>query len=250
MLYVFGDIHGRYDLLDAALKHIDAQPDVTRLIFLGDYVDRGPQSMEVVERVMALTKAGYADALLGNHEEMMVASCLAKSYNYASKMWISNGGGKALKSYGAGDNAYNAKWDLIPKAHIDWMQDLPVVLQKYNRIFVHAGLFPGLPINQHDDEHFLWIRDRFLLGKPSDFPAHVVHGHTHTVPVMKENPAQPELLSHRTNLDTAAFHTGVLTIGVFDPEGDAGPDSLLRVIGTPQTDGKVFVYPDDLRGDA
>lgn len=247
MLYVFGDIHGRLDLLDAALDAIATRADSTRLIFLGDYVDRGPESKGVVERVMALEQSGYADALIGNHEEMMIASVLSKSYNYASKMWVNNGGGKALKSYGAGDNAYNAKWDLIPKEHIAWMNGLPSILQKYNRIFVHAGLLPRVPLNQHDDEHFLWIRDKFLLGKPGDFPAHVVHGHSHTVPIFKPDPSMPELHPHRTNLDTGAFMTGVLTVGVFDPEGDAGPLGLLRAIG-PATD-KAKRYPFDPPGD-
>uniref|UniRef100_A0AB74UNN9 Serine/threonine protein phosphatase n=1 Tax=Caulobacter phage BL57 TaxID=3348355 RepID=A0AB74UNN9_9VIRU len=114
MLYVFGDIHGRLDLLEKARHAIRVRGDCTRMIFLGDYVDRGPDSKGVVEAVMALHQQGEV-CLKGNHEQMMVDSWRIANYGALSKMWASNGGKQTLKSYDAGDNAWNAKWDMIPR---------------------------------------------------------------------------------------------------------------------------------------
>ncbi|AXQ68463.1 NinI-like serine-threonine phosphatase [Caulobacter phage CcrBL10] len=226
MLYVFGDIHGRMDLLEEARHVIRVRGDCSQMIFLGDYVDRGPQSREVVEAVMGLHQQGEI-ALKGNHEQMMVDSWRIASYGALSKLWVSNGGKQTLKSYGAGDNAWNAQWDMIPQAHVDWMDALPTFYDTPGRVFVHAGLIPGVPLKAHDEEEMMWIRDRFLHGRPQDFEKHVVHGHTHTHALKKIS--EPELLVHRTNLDTGAFYTGILSVGVFDPDGDGGPVEVLKI---------------------
>ena len=111
-----------------------------------------------------------------------------------------------------------------------WMSGLPRTTGDGHRIYVHAGLMPGTPIHRQKEQTCLWIRERFLQAKASDFEAHVVHGHT---PIWegKPDPAEPELLEHRTNLDTAAFATGVLSIAVFDAERPGGPIELLQVRG-------------------
>ncbi|AFU87795.1 NinI-like serine-threonine phosphatase [Caulobacter virus Karma] len=226
MLYVFGDIHGRLDLLEKARHEIRVRGDCTQMIFLGDYVDRGPESKGVVEAVMALQAQGEI-ALMGNHEELMLTACQIKSYNAMSKLWVSNGGKQTLKSYGAGDNAWNAKWDLIPQEHVDWLARLKPIHETPGRVFVHAGLAPGVAIKMQEEEHLLWIRDKFLNASADQFEKHVVHGHTHTH--ARKKIEEPELLAHRTNLDTGAFYTGVLAVGVFDPDGYGGPEEVLLI---------------------
>ena len=93
---------------------------------------------------------------------------------------------------------------------------------------MHAGLEPGVPLGLQDEATLLWIRGPFLRAPAEAFEAHVVHGHT---PLWDEKPeaAEPELLAHRTNLDTGAYFTGVLTVGVFDPAAPGGPIELLPV---------------------
>ncbi|HWA60379.1 MAG TPA: hypothetical protein VG939_03350, partial [Caulobacteraceae bacterium] len=97
-------------------------------------------------------------------------------------------------------------------------------------IYVHAGLAPKTPLGRQSEDVCLWIRERFLRARPKDLEAHVVHGHT---PVWEGKPdfTLPELLPHRTNLDTGAFASGVLTIGVFDPAEPGGPVEVLRAVG-------------------
>ncbi|HEY1425098.1 MAG TPA: hypothetical protein VGF50_00370, partial [Caulobacteraceae bacterium] len=118
----------------------------------------------------------------------------------------------------------------VPREHLSWMAGLPLTTGDGHRIYVHAGLAPGTPAHRQKDQTLLWIRERFLLAKPGDFEAHVVHGHT---PLWngKPNPADPELLEHRTNVDTAAFATGVLSIAVFEAERPGGPVEVLQVRG-------------------
>ena len=118
----------------------------------------------------------------------------------------------------------------VPAEHIRWMSSLPRTTGDQHRIYVHAGLMPGTPAHRQKDDTCLWIRERFLLGRPGDFEAHIVHGHT---PVWegKPDPAEPELLEHRTNIDTGAFATGVLSVAVFDADRPGGPIEVLKITG-------------------
>lgn len=227
--YAIGDVHGRFDLLERAIAIMDAHAAgrPRRMIFLGDYVDRGPESRAVVERLMALEAEEDAICLKGNHEALMVR---AATEGGASRInhWLVNGGVETLASYGVPSTA-----DLrtaLPRDHIAWMAALPLTTADDHRIFVHAGLAPGAPFREQTEEVCLWIREAFLRARASAFEAHVVHGHT---PYWsgKPDPALPELLAHRTNLDTGAFATGVLTIGVFDPGAAGGPVEVLTAAG-------------------
>lgn len=218
--YAIGDIHGRLDLLrlaaDAIMRDLDGRSG--RVICLGDYVDRGPGSKGVIEFLMAAQKDGAVTCLKGNHEDLMLAGCGGQNMG----LWLGNGGTATLDSYGSAG---------VPEAHLQWLDGLPTMVEASGRIFVHAGLMPGLPLDQQDDETMMWIRDRFLLAE-KDFAGwpHIVHGHTPRHP-WKPDLAKPELLGWRTNLDTAAFHTGVLTVGVF--EGEGGPPSRVLSITLP-----------------
>jgi serine/threonine protein phosphatase 1 len=216
--YAIGDIHGRLDLLDKALARIRAdRPRMARrIVCLGDYVDRGPDSFGVVERLIGAAEDGEAVCLCGNHEAMMLAALHAPA-SAAWSMWLSNGGKATLASYALAGGESHA----VPDRHIAWLESLPTLFSEPGRVFVHAGLMPGVPLDLQADETRLWIRERFLAAPSSAFPIHVVHGHTPQW-AGKRRIAVPELLVHRTNLDTGAYATGVLTVGVFE-EGQGGP---------------------------
>ncbi len=219
LTYAIGDIHGRLDLLQQALARIEhhAEGNAHRIISLGDLVDRGPESRAVVDLMMRLTDADHFICLKGNHEEMMLRAL--RERGQAIYFWTDYGGSATLDSYG---------WDGVPQAHIDWLEALPLYWRGRAHLYVHAGLLPGTPVEVQDARTLLWIRDRFLEAPADDLPCHVVHGHT---PIWAGKPdmSQPELLAHRTNLDTGAYATGVLTVGVFDDDGDGGPVELLTV---------------------
>lgn len=218
-VYAIGDIHGRLDLFEAALAAIAAHdPRAERqIVLLGDYVDRGPASAQLIDRLMALEGPGFV-CLKGNHEVMMVDAL--RGGGAALDRWLDNGGVETLASYGAGE--------AVPDAHLDWMDGLPLIWSDARRYYVHAGLEPGLPIEAQDEAALLWIRDRFLLAGADELPRHVVHGHTPRWRG-KPDPARPERLPQRTNLDTGAWMTGVLSVGVFDPEVPGGPLEVLAI---------------------
>ncbi len=227
-IYAVGDIHGRLDLLETALLEIEAHMDGRKgkVIFLGDYVDRGPESRGVIELLINARKAG-AVCLKGNHEEMMLRAC--RGDRDAALRWIFHGGDATLLSYGASGQADDTL-NLVPQSHLDWLSSLPTMAVDDHRVYVHAGLMPKVPIEKQDDESLLWIKEKFLRAGKRDFRDvdHIVHGHT-PYWAAKPNADQPELLPHRTNLDTGAFLTGVLSVGVFDAERPGGPTTVLRV---------------------
>lgn len=205
LTFAVGDIHGRYDCLSAALAWIAdrAGEDETTVVFLGDYIDRGPDSCLVVNRLLAGQEGRLKFLCLrGNHEEMLLDSVRRIT---ALDHWLANGGHATLASYGG------PVWD----RHLAWMADLPLFHEDEYRFFVHAGLNPRHPRDKQTEYDMLWIRERFLLSE-HDFGKHVVHGHTPDF-------EGPELLPWRTNLDIGAFRSGRLCIGVFDADQPGGP---------------------------
>jgi len=214
-IYAVGDVHGHLDLL-VALEHAilhDAQTiDGEKwIVMLGDYIDRGPQSAGVMARMLAPMPRGWRRiCLCGNHEDVMTA---ALSNAEAFNIWLELGGWATLSSYGAvpgliklaADNwgEYIARIrSNIPRAHRAFVANLPVLLTVPGFVFVHAGLRPDVDIARQSEDDLLWIRDDFLHAE-TDFGAIVVHGHT---PV-----DQPFISLNRINVDTGAFHSGVLT---------------------------------------
>jgi serine/threonine protein phosphatase 1 len=218
-VYAIGDIHGRLDLFEAALRAIDAHGDEAgrQVVCLGDYVDRGPGSAELVYRLRALAGPDFV-CLKGNHEQMMVEAL--RGGGRAMDHWLAMGGERTLWSYGG--------VDAVPQADLDWLEALPLLWSDAHRCYVHAGLEPGVAIEAQDPAALLWIRDRFLTAPAQDLPRHVVHGHT---PRWRDkpDPAAPELSPQRTNLDTGAWMTGVLSVGVFDADAPGGPVEVLAV---------------------
>jgi serine/threonine protein phosphatase 1 len=218
LTYVIPDLHGRFDLLREMLTRIEAHAagNAGTIVVLGDYVNKGPDSRLVVERM----RAGLFDGwpffpLKGNHDAMMV-----EALRDASKMlgWIEKGGDATIKSYDGDPSA-------IPQADVAWLDGLPLMHTDTHRIYVHAGLDPALPPEAQDEHTLLWRR--YPKGDSAGFGGrHVVHGHN-------SNADGPELLEGRTNLDTLAWRTGRLVTGVFDDNKPGGPVDFVVVRGSP-----------------
>ena len=231
LTYAIGDIHGRFDLLEMAIETVRrdaaARGRTARFVLLGDYVDRGPDSRKVIETLMALEDPDTFICLKGNHEELMLEG-LTHARPGAYAHWCANGGRETLASYGS-DGSGDVIKD-VPARHILWLTDLPLFARDPHRVYVHAGLSPGKPLEAQSEAACLWIREKFLRAPARDFDQHVVHGHT---PRWEGKPAadKPELLAHRSNLDTAAYATGVLTVGVFDEALPGGPIDVLFMRG-------------------
>jgi serine/threonine protein phosphatase 1 len=200
--YVIGDIHGCSDLLRALLlrlsEHAAGRPYT--LIFLGDYVDRGPDSAGVIAILRGLqgTSPGRVVCLQGNHEAMLLAALQSTA---AEEFWEQNGGRETLASFRA------ARAGDLPNDVIAWIAGLPTFFQTSSHYCVHAGLHPALPLSQQTDQFRLWMREPFLSAD-QDFGLHVVHGHSALAS------GRPEVLRHRTNIDTGAVYGGPLTAAV------------------------------------
>jgi serine/threonine protein phosphatase 1 len=208
--FAIGDIHGRLDLLELAVSEIDTYKGDKRVILLGDYVDRGPDSAGVIEFLRKLDNSYVC--LMGNHEELMLDSLVG---GYGTALWYMNGGQQTLNSYPDG---------IVPQEHIEWLQERPYFINDGVRFFVHAGIDPRKPLAEQDLFTLTWVREVFL--RATKLPMHIVHGHTHTH--AEKQTAIPENLPHRTNLDTCAYHTGLLSIGIFE-DHQVQPTSIFQV---------------------
>ncbi len=209
LTYAIGDIHGCHDLLEALLDRIARHADgrERKLVFLGDYIDRGADSAAVLRTVSRLhwSEPEAVTCLMGNHERMLLDSLHTED---AAQLWLLNGGDATLASFNANDG------NDLPRDVLDWIEALPTLHGDAARWYVHAGLRPGLPAEETDAHDRLWIREPFLEGE-HDFGRHVVHGHT------PQQDGRPDIHTFRTNLDTAAVYGGALTAGVFT--GETGP---------------------------
>ncbi len=214
LTYAIGDIHGRHDLLQDLLRRIGshARGRPHKLVFLGDYIDRGPDSAAVIETVRSLQARPEQEVvcLKGNHEAMLLQ--VVEKPELAS-WWIDNGGDATLMSFGAA-SIRDIEADVLA-----WLGALPTTHEDERRYYVHAGLMPGWPFESQTEKDKLWIRRPFL-DVDHDFGKHVVHGHT---PLSS---ARPDVRRFRTNLDTAAVYGGRLTAGVFTDEQGPAIDFL------------------------
>ncbi|CAA9498948.1 MAG: Serine/threonine protein phosphatase [uncultured Sphingomonas sp.] len=221
--YAIGDVHGRLDLLDGLLQQIDgdhrarggeAQP---LLIFLGDLIDRGPHSSQVVERVRGGALPGFRTvALLGNHEEVLLR--LLDGEEGLLRQWFSFGGAECLASYGADamslltmpeQTALEHIRHAIPAEHQAFLHGMGDSFRFGSYLFVHAGIRPGVPLEQQSSIDLRWIRQPFL-GDRRDHGMIVVHGHTISKAIDER--------ANRIGIDTGAFHFGVLTALGFEGE--------------------------------
>ncbi|NHT74902.1 metallophosphoesterase family protein [Ferranicluibacter rubi] len=216
-IYVVPDIHGCLHALHEAERRIAADRDDTEgtaiIVYLGDYVDRGPDSAGVIEHLIegSIEKA-HRIMLCGNHDQIFHA---VLSTQADPRGWLSLGGRETLRSYGMYDADINrlcasprklaeAVRSHVPDSHKLFLKLLPVAASIGPRhIFVHAGLYPGRPLDLQTDKHLMWIREPFLTDGPQ-MPVVVVHGHT----IVRE----PEFREDRIALDTGAFRSGRLTV--------------------------------------
>jgi len=215
-LYAVGDIHGRADLLANLLYQIEADAAArdaakTTLVFVGDYVDRGPDSRGVVELLLnGLPAPLDAHFLKGNHEAMLL-DFVADPWRLDH--WRRNGGDATMASYGvdvAGLRAAKASPEVwhaaftaaLPESHLNFYSSLRLHVRAGDYLFVHAGLRPGVPLEAQDETDLIWIRHDFLDATEPFGPV-VVHGHT---PV-----DAPAVLPNRIGIDTGAVFTGRLT---------------------------------------
>lgn len=216
--YAIGDIHGRYDLLQDLTTKINQHTanvgaEKVTLVFLGDYVDRGPMSAHTIEYLRGLTDTDKLRHIIlkGNHEDMMV-----NVYDY----WIPNGGDATIESY---QNYYGEWWEEWLAKDAEWMSTLPMVYTDFKRVYVHAALDHTKKVDEQNTDVLMWAVYR--KDDTQDFHGmHVVHGHvTHKKPL---------LLTNRTCVDTGAWMKGgALTAAVFKDNQPGGPVAILQAGG-------------------
>ena len=215
-VYAVGDIHGRLDLLDAAFARVAADdaaraPAETMLIFLGDLVDRGPDSAGVIERLrrLAAERAGLR-FLLGNHEEVFLLALTGDVR--ATRLFCRIGGRETLLSYGVAPDEYERlSYEevaerlaaLVPPSHREFLGGFEHLVVVGDYAFSHAGVRPGVPLAEQREEDLRWIREPFLDHRGA-LEKVVVHGHT-----IRE---EVEFRRHRIGIDTGAYATGRLTV--------------------------------------
>jgi len=213
-VYAIGDIHGRADLLAEVFERIDTDRRLRPIrvsieVLLGDYIDRGPNSREVLDLLVARKRAFSSVFLKGNHEAFLANFPTDPSI---LEDWQRLGGLETLRSYGVApsinpDVAARARLaaaldQALPESHREFLARLELSFTCGDFLFVHAGVRPGIPLAKQREEDLLWIREDFLTSE-DDFGKIVVHGHT---PVL-----QPEIRRNRINIDTGAYATGRLT---------------------------------------
>lgn len=218
-LYAIGDIHGRSDLLGRMIEAIGSdvaeRPAGSALtVTVGDYIDRGPDSRGVIERLTSNPFATPYVALKGNHEALLESFLRDPA---VADHWRHLGGLETLHSYGVDvapvmrgrdyAGAAEALRGRMPQAHAAFIAALRTSLTVGRYFVCHAGVRPGIALPRQSEDDLLWIRDEFLASR-ADFGKIVVHGHT---------PAEnPEIRPNRINVDTGAFMTGRLTCAVLE----------------------------------
>ena len=226
-IYAIGDIHGRLDLLEiihhAILKDAKSASGMKKiLIHLGDYIDRGPDSFGVVERLIHTTLDGFEIInLMGNHEDFLL-NFLKEKKGQPSLLdsWQANGCMETFLSYDFDINKLenhppDVKTEVVrqqfatrmPNAHLKFLKKLKLRHTIGDYLFVHAGINPDIALHRQKHDDLLWIRDRFI-EHPGPFGKVIVHGHT----IFEK----PEVLDHRIGIDTGAYYSGHLTCLVLE----------------------------------
>jgi len=219
-VYAVGDIHGRADLAEEmqdliAAHSADRPPGLVSVVWLGDYIDRGPSSRRVVDLLIAFADRPLRSVfLMGNHEDAMLRFLADPA---EGPQWCGFGGVDTLRSYGVAvgnarksltyGEARSALLAALPPLHQEFFLSLKFSHVIGEFFFCHAGVRPGVALYAQAPHDLIWIRDEFLEW-PNDFGMMIVHGHT---PVGK-----PELLPNRVNVDTGAFATDRLTCAVIE----------------------------------
>ncbi|QNM83190.1 serine/threonine protein phosphatase [Sphingomonas sabuli] len=218
--YAVGDVHGCLSLLDRLLEAIEAEiardtPRKASIVFLGDLIDRGPHSAQVVERLRTYRPPGAsAHFIMGNHEEVMLKVLEGDVELLAS--WLRFGGKETLQSYGLDAAQLAGEPDAamidriraaVPASHRNFLGGFADSISFGDYLFVHAGIRPGIDIAEQAQSDLRWIRDPFLQDE-RDHGTLVVHGHTISREV--------DVASNRIGIDTGAYNSGTLTALALD----------------------------------
>lgn len=213
-IYAIGDIHGRLDLLRALLIAIEVDasgraPMPTRVVILGDFIDRGPDSMKLIT-IFAGMKSSRVVVLKGNHEAALVDAL--RGDHDAMDLWMAYGGDATLRSFGVAETEIDPDDSralielarkIIPRNLVEWLERLPVFYRRGPYYFVHAGVRPGVPLERQSVDDQLWIRDGFTQST-NDYGAVIVHGHS-------INEDGVIFCANRIGVDTGAYRTGMLS---------------------------------------
>ena len=199
-LYAIGDLHGSLESLERLMDRITPDLQRDRLVFVGDYIDRGPQSRGVVDylvRLKNLAPPGRIICLKGNHEAMLLDFLEGREAN----LFLFNGGLATLEDYW--DDDWMDRDSLaLPPDHAQFYQDLQLSYETPDYIFVHAGLKPGLPLSEQVEDDLLWIRGEFITST-EDFGRRIIFGHTPF--------KAPLLMPNKIGIDTGAVYGNFLT---------------------------------------
>jgi serine/threonine protein phosphatase 1 len=231
-IYAVGDIHGRLDLLEAMHSRIAEDiasnpPDDWRIVYLGDYGDRGPDTRGVIDHlVRQTTDEPRIVTIRGNHDQSFLDFL---GIGDRLRLFERYGGFETAASYGvtadftSPEAAQTTKETLVaamPAEHLRFLANLPLSAEFGDFFFCHAGIRPGVPLAGQDPNDLIWIREQFL-NDPRLHPKIIVHGHTPVVEV--------EIMANRVDVDTGAYYSGVLTALVIE----GGEKKVLNVSGRP-----------------
>ncbi|MBU2497722.1 MAG: metallophosphoesterase [Proteobacteria bacterium] len=195
--FIVGDVHGCLEMLKRLMDKIDWRPDEDRLIFLGDYIDRGDDSKGVIDYILEISSSSsLVECLMGNHERILLDFLSGRDF----ATFFLNGGAKTLDSY----RLYQLvqKDPLIPENHITFLRSLRLWIELEDYYVVHAGFRPGVELGRQSTEDLLWIRDAFIFSD-YDFGRKVIFGHTPF--------SQPLIMENKIGLDTGAVYGNRLT---------------------------------------
>jgi serine/threonine protein phosphatase 1 len=221
--YAIGDIHGRLDLVEELLGKVESDAGTrsarAKIVFTGDYVDRGADSRGVIERLIEGPKRSQDEfvCLRGNHDDLFVRA-VTSGHGLPDWAWILYW--HTVVSYGL-DRDSARRSDPTLGRHAEFLAALPLTHDDGTHLFVHAGIRPGVALELQAEQDLLWIRHEFL-DHDGLLPRRVVHGHT----IIGDLPV---VTANRVSIDTGAFQSGILTAAVID-----GPDvSFLQAVGEP-----------------
>jgi len=197
-IFIIGDVHGCLDMLKRLMDRINWRPDKDRLIFLGDYVDRGKDPKGVIDYILSLCEcSSLVQCLIGNHEALLLDYLNDKDRN----LFLINGGWSTLESYEASRSKDNNS-PLIPQDHMIYFQSLVPFIELEDYYVVHAGLRPNVEVKDQSREDMLWIREPFIDSE-YDFGKRVIFGHTPF--------SDPFVSKNRIGIDTGAVYGNKLT---------------------------------------
>jgi serine/threonine protein phosphatase 1 len=198
-IFAIGDIHGCLSRLEDLMLRIDIDREEDTLVFVGDYIDRGPDSKGVIDYILEMKRTiKNVICLLGNHEQMFLNYIL---HRCDEDLYLGNGGMTTLASYGFSD-AGSRHYPVLPDDHRHFFSELSLYYETEAYIFAHAGLRPATPLPEQDPEDLIWIRQEFI-SSAYDFGKTVIFGHT---PLFK-----PLIEPNKIGIDTGAVYGGKLT---------------------------------------